>query len=124
MEHGSVDAVPRVRRHPEALSPDHVPEGAAARFADRLYAVLRRRRRERVVVLGPLVDGAAEVQCGTLSTDASLELLLAAEVIWTKQFPKPVSVPEAAVDGKVVGADYADIKAAACAAGSSASVCN
>ena len=52
--------MPRVRRRPEALSPDHVPEVAAARFADRLDAVLRGSGRERVVVLGPLVDGALD----------------------------------------------------------------
>ena len=51
-------------------------------------------------------------------------LLEAAQAIWTKQYPKPVPVPEVCVNGKTVSADYGDIKTAACAAGSSASVCN
>jgi len=42
---------------------------------------------------------------------------------FTSQFPKPVYMPQVAVNGKVVSADYPHIKAAACAAGSSSSVC-
>ena len=68
------------------------------------------------------IDWSAVEKCN--AGPRGLALLEAAQKVWTTQFPKPVPVPEVTVNGKVVSADYADIKAAACAAGSSAGVCN
>lgn len=52
------------------------------------------------------------------------ELLKEAAQTFTKAFPKPAYMPQASVNGKIVDADYDHIRAALCAAGSSAPVCN
>jgi len=50
-------------------------------------------------------------------------LLLAASKKFTTAFPKPVQMPQTAVNGKEVDADYKDLKKAACDAGAKSSAC-
>lgn len=51
------------------------------------------------------------------------QLLEEASKVFTAQYPKLVPLPESAVNGESVDADYDSIRKAACAAGSSSSVC-
>ena len=69
--------------------------------------------------LGIPYDGISKCFNGTRGE----QLLNEAAATFTAQFPKPVFLPQAAVNGKVVDADYDSIKAAACKAGSSSSAC-
>lgn len=67
------------------------------------------------------VDAAELTTCyqGTQSQ----ELLDEASVIWNKAFPSRATVPHTFVNTEDVAPDYADLKAALCKAGSTASVC-
>lgn len=52
------------------------------------------------------------------------ELLLAASKKFEATFPQPVQMPQTAVNGNAIDADYDDIKKAACKAGAKSSICS
>ena len=56
--------------------------------------------------------------------DLGQTLLKEASAAWNKAFPSRATVPHTFVNGDNVQADYNDLKAAICAAGSSAKACN